>query len=155
MKEWVVMHGQLQNKLGVIKNWYYCRSSQPEFSDVTFNRHAQHQNMLLLKFFLKKQRIFQLKNPIIQYCEFYMYLNPQWQCPSKKVIWCAPLKVSRNIPMQASSPVIAWTSAPAKISDRELTTGRHKVWTRILLSPKREKTHYFNKTDRDFHNSFD
>lgn len=40
--------------------------------------------------------------------------------------------------MQANSPVMAWTSAPAKISDRELTTGRHKVWTRILRSPKRE-----------------
>lgn len=40
--------------------------------------------------------------------------------------------------MQANSPVMAWTSAPAKMSDRELTTGRHKVWTRILRSPTRE-----------------
>lgn len=40
--------------------------------------------------------------------------------------------------MQANSPVMAWTSAPAKMSDRELTTGRHKVWTRILRSPATE-----------------
>lgn len=26
---------------------------------------------------------------------------------------------------------MAWTSAPAKTSDTELTTGKHKVWTRI------------------------
>jgi hypothetical protein len=39
------------------------------------------------------------------------------------------------LPMLASRPVMAWTSAPAKTSDRELTTGKHMVWTRILLSP--------------------
>lgn len=42
------------------------------------------------------------------------------------------------LPMQANSPVMACTSAPAKMSDSELTTGRHKVWTRILRSPARE-----------------
>ncbi len=34
---------------------------------------------------------------------------------------------------------MAWTSAPAKISDRELTTGRHSVCTRIRRSPATEE----------------
>jgi hypothetical protein len=37
--------------------------------------------------------------------------------------------------MLASKQVMAWTSAPAKMSDREFTTGKHMVWTRIRRSP--------------------
>lgn len=66
-------------------------------------------------------------------------------------------KIAWYVPMQASSPVMAWTSAPAKMSDRELTTGRHNVWTRILLSPVGEKM-LFNKRQFNyfftFHNGY-
>ena len=47
----------------------------------------------------------------------------------------SPLPPRPELPIHPLNTVKAWVYTPANMPERELTTGLHMVWSRLLLAP--------------------